>query len=100
MVAVFAAAGHHRDATGLAARAGGLVVGDDTGVTNAAEQAIATVIANPCGETCNAWAASMATGAMSTAVAEFEMNRATTAVTRNTTASMPVGPRSPRVSTR
>jgi hypothetical protein len=35
-----------------------MLVGDDTGVTKAAEQAIAIVITNPCGETRRACAAS------------------------------------------
>src|SRR5664279_5418904 len=74
--------------------------GADTGVTKPAEQAIATVIANACGETCNACAASIATGAINTAVAALEMNRPTSAVTRNTTASIRMGPSDPNALTR
>src|SRR5215470_15231488 len=72
---------------------------DDTGVTYAAQQAIATVIANAWGETCKVWAAWMATGAMSTAVAELDRNSPTSAVTRNTTASMATGPSDPNAVT-
>src|SRR5262250_2288540 len=72
---------------------------DDTGVTNAAQQPSETVIAKACGETCRARAASMATGAISTAVAEFEMNSPTTAVTRNTAASIANGPSDPNRAT-
>src|SRR6516162_11086641 len=72
---------------------------DDTGVTNAAQQPSETVIAKACGETCRVRAASMATGAISTAVAEFEMNSPTTAVTRNTAASIAKGPSEPNRAT-
>src|SRR6516162_5728099 len=68
---------------------------DDTGVTNAAQQPSETVIAKACGETCKVRAASIATGAISTAVAELEMNSPTTAVTKNTTASIANGPSDP-----
>src|SRR6516162_11531263 len=68
---------------------------DDTGVTNAAQQPIDTVIANACGETCRAPAASIATGAISTAVAALEMNSPTRAVTRNSPASIANGPSDP-----
>src|SRR5215472_14241468 len=72
---------------------------DDTGVTKAAQQPTETVIAKACGETCKAPAASMATGAISTAVAELEMNNPTTAVTRNTAASIANGPSDPKRAT-
>src|ERR1700737_3871227 len=72
---------------------------DDTGVTNAAQQPIETVIANACGETCNALAASMATGAINTAGAELEMNSPISAVTRNTAASIAKGPSDPKRAT-
>src|SRR5215468_5244974 len=72
---------------------------DDTGVTKAAQQPRETVIAKACGETCRASAASMATGAISTAVAELEMKSPTTAVTRNTAASIANGPSEPNRST-
>src|SRR5690349_5738620 len=76
-----------------------MFTGDDTGVTKAAQQPIATVIANACGETCSAWAASRATGAIKTAVAELEMNSPTTAVTRNNTASIATDPSDPNALT-
>src|SRR6516164_6071453 len=72
---------------------------DDTGVTKAAQQPSETVIAKACGETCRARAASMATGAISTAVAALEMNSPTTAVTRNTAASIANGPSDPNRAT-
>src|SRR5215471_447054 len=72
---------------------------DDTGVTNAAQQPSETVIAKACGETCRARAASIANGAISTAVAAFEMNSPTTAVTRNTAASIANGLSDPNKAT-
>src|SRR6516162_7684966 len=72
---------------------------DDTGVTKAAQQPSETVIANACGESCRARAASIATGAISTAVAELEMNSPTREVTRKTVASTAKGPRDPRAAT-
>ncbi len=71
------------------------MTGDETGVTKAAEQAMATVMAKACGETPLAWAALMAMGAIRTAVAVLEINKPVMAVTRNTTASMPRDPRGP-----
>src|SRR5215831_12678941 len=68
---------------------------DDTGVTKAAQQAIETAIAKACGETRKVRAASMATGAIRTAVAELEMNNPTSAVTRNTAANIAKGPSGP-----
>src|SRR5215467_13638514 len=76
-----------------------ILTADDTGVTNAAQQPSETVIAKACGETCRARAASMATGAISTAVAELEMNSPTTAVTKNTAASIAKGPSDPKRAT-
>src|SRR5215470_14996199 len=72
---------------------------DDTGVTEAAQQPIATVIAKACGESCKTRAASIAIGAISTAVAEFEMNSPTRDVTRKRVARTPTGPRDPRAVT-
>src|SRR5262249_46206078 len=69
---------------------------DDTGVTKAAQQAIETAIAKACGETRKVRAASMATGAIRTAVAELEMNNPTVAVTRNTAANIAKGPSGPK----
>lgn len=77
-----------------------MLVGEETGVTKAAEQAIATVIAKAWGETCKAWAASMATGAIKTAVAALEMNKPTSAVTKNTTPSIKLGANGPKALTR
>src|ERR1700750_1070285 len=68
---------------------------DETGVTNAAQQPSETVMAKACGETWRTPAASIATGAISTAVAALEMNSPTSAVTRNTAASIANGPSDP-----
>src|SRR5262245_38707912 len=76
-----------------------MLTADDTGVTNAAQQPSATVIAKACGETCSARAASMATGAINTAVAELEMNSPTNEVTKNTAASIGNGPSDPSMAT-
>src|ERR1700749_2891545 len=72
---------------------------DDTGVTYAAQQPSATVMANAWGESWRARAASIATGAISTAVAEFEMNSPTRGGIRKTVASTARGPRDPRAAT-
>ena len=56
------------------------LTGDEIGVTYAAEQAIATVIANAWGGIPKVIATSIAIGAMRTAVAVFEINRPTKAV--------------------
>src|SRR6476661_5964921 len=76
-----------------------MFTGNDTGVTSAAQQAIDTVIAKAYGETCNVWAASIAIGPISTAVAELETNSPTIAVTTNTTASIAIGPSGPNAAT-
>ena len=57
--------------------------GDDTGVINAAEAAMATTIANGIGDKLSWCAIVIAMGAIKIAVAVLEMNKPTTAVRIN-----------------
>ena len=72
-----------------------VLTGDEMGVIKAADAARATIIAKGAGETCNALALAMATGAISTAVAVLEINKPMSAVVKNKIAKITRGPVSP-----
>ena len=74
------------------------MTGEETGVINAADAAIATIIANGYGETPIDFAIASAMGAISTAVAVLEMNKPMVAHMTNRQTIIRYGPYPPPAS--
>src|SRR5262249_38974531 len=72
-----------------------VLTGDETGVIYAADAASATTIANGEGDAPSSFATASATGAINTAVAVFDTNSPSMAVTANSAARSPYGPTAP-----